>query len=656
MRQTLNNRRYQGNLHRSPFPQWQDDPARRTAAAWVRGIQKNRMLMSFTPETNTFSMVAFDGQKYETLTAPAAALGLQLYNASDRFMVGFKNDASKVYTLEAGASAWVARTISDASAWRQASMLPRTFACTAAIDFSGGNALVAGVNGCPVDFAGTSRVLLCAEYTTAAGRYSTVPPRLLACFVDSDGVGGNPDPLLFYPLITTAVSGGYGAISHFHGLVIVNTWLVCLTGDSSGTGAGPNETSMLVCTDIADLFQNPTTWKTNWGLDLVGTDRGTYLAGAGAAYTFDWTTNGFTAVSQNARAVDVIADEDGETLVWIIDSGTTDRPCMSVAIGATPAASVVSRVGTTHMIGTGWVGCYDPVSRMWIIGTCSEANAAASGLNDDGSGLNNDSNVRLYGVYREPTAGTLTTVLLKSVARLSTDPITGAPGTVSTRRMDTIGIVAGNVYARINSNRSGAQIMVPQTDEIDVCGRPYVARTYLANLCANPRFETNSTGWAEFLPTATPSRVTDVKPTGYTASLKVVHGDDDTNASIVYTFPAASRTEVLGRLVTVAFRLLLPANYHANLVPTFGLINNAGTFVQLFRASRSADWQDMVITVPIPPSVSDALYFLFRTNDSANGGTAATTDEANRTLWIADVRIIRGGPVLAAAPWVPYLL
>jgi hypothetical protein len=76
----------------------------------------------------------------------------------------------------------------------------------------------------------------------------------------------------------------------------------------------------------------------------------------------------------------------------------------------------------------------------------------------------------------------------------------------------------------------------------------------------------------------------------------------------------------------------------------------------LFRASRSADWQDMVITVPIPPSVSDALYFLFRTNDSANGGTAVTTDEANRTLWIADVRIIRGGPVLAAAPWVPYLL
>ena len=129
-----------------------------------------------------------------------------------------------------------------------------------------------------------------------------------------------------------------GAIKHFHGARYIDGVLYVLTGD------GNDESSILKCADVADLINNPATWKTRWGLDITGATRTVYLTtGAGAPYCV-------TAGNQNARGLDLIADADNVYAYWIPDT-YTNTSLMRLNLAAGTVEQFPGAV-----VGEGWTG------------------------------------------------------------------------------------------------------------------------------------------------------------------------------------------------------------------------------------------------------------------------------------------------------------
>lgn len=89
--------------------------------------------------------------------------------------------------------------------------------------------------------------------------------------------------------------------------------LVVCTGDEEHSVA---DSSILICRNTADLIANPSTWRSNWGIDKVGATRNSWFAGAGAPYVIAYG-------STLARTIPVVLGADAKSLYWVPDT-TTD--------------------------------------------------------------------------------------------------------------------------------------------------------------------------------------------------------------------------------------------------------------------------------------------------------------------------------------------
>lgn len=142
------------------------------------------------------------------------------------------------------------------------------------------------------------------------------------------------------------IYGASGTFLHFHGgrYDSVTDAVVLFTGDSNSASR------MLYCDDIDDLFENPNTWKTRWGLDSENQP-------VSADYVLNDNLDGSGLPnSQDYRAVSAdFASLDGRRyIVWAEDTGRSGGQNLwrqDITDGANGAKALVQ----SGIIGAGWI-------------------------------------------------------------------------------------------------------------------------------------------------------------------------------------------------------------------------------------------------------------------------------------------------------------
>ena len=231
----------------------------------------------------------------------------------------------------------------------------------------------------PINGHSNTRVVLFGEYLEGNPiLYYTLPdvdPHTWIPIMQGTGVGQSSSP--------TSTE----AIRHFHGGVFVpglgtkEGRLFMFTGDTD------NQSSILVCDDIADLCNNGAKWLSNWALNRYGVDRYNFLTtGPGAAYCVG-------VGSQVFRTVELMIDANKQYGYWIPDQPNATN-------GNTEGTNTLHRVDLNsykvtkypgRATGSGWIGGYCPDGTIFL-STCSDF-----GFNDPNQyGGNGDSYCHLY--------------------------------------------------------------------------------------------------------------------------------------------------------------------------------------------------------------------------------------------------------------------
>ena len=195
--------------------------------------------------------------------------------------------------------------------------------------------------------------------------------------------------------MTVLIESELGAIRHYHGMRAFmgsgDDWhLMLMTGDG---GTSDSECSILYCNDIHSLITDPATWKTRFGLDLVGADRNSWFAGSGHPYVLAYGGD----VGQYARAVDCVEDADGRYVYWLPDapSLSTKYACRVDLTAADKARSIQYLDGAVKGSGASAVRLSDGTILL-----CSSSESSGVGTFYD------DAYCRMYAVSRTGTACT----------------------------------------------------------------------------------------------------------------------------------------------------------------------------------------------------------------------------------------------------------
>jgi hypothetical protein len=410
------------------------------------------------------------------------------------------------------------------------------------------------------------------------------------------------------PLITEV-----GIISHFHGVVYdpVTDAVVIMTGDSN-----PNS-RMLYCDDIADLFANPSTWKTRWGLDSVGQQMQ-------RDYCLNDNLVGGLPNSQAYRAVssDFTTVGDQRYIVWSEDAANSG--------GQFIYAQNITAGPTQNKITIG-----PQIGANWIVKTLSNgvvviaANSEAAGIPNAG----HDVFLRLYAV-RPDLSGV--DVISRSRRSDFASPVGSA-----------VWWFLGEVYGRMLASTSyadttdgntilgfvgGAGEIFRQDDSLPSDQYQVVtAPTDKRNLVANGRFLVDTADWTG-LTGCTIARDTVNKPNNEVASLRIIPSAGVTLASVSFGFTALQRLHWGGQLVT--FRFYYRINGSVGTQNPGFFYNFGNNQSQLFTlVNTSGAWVEFIAAAPIPINATAFEVWWYATRTGA---------EAGRELSIADVSINLG--------------
>jgi hypothetical protein len=415
------------------------------------------------------------------------------------------------------------------------------------------------------------------------------------------------------PLITET-----GVLSHFHGVVYdpVTNAVVIMTGDSNA------DSRMLYCADIPDLFANPNTWKTRWGLDFNDQE---------VQRSFVLNDNLVSGLpsGQEYRAVssDFVTVGGQRYIVWSMDAaqgGGQFIYAQNITAGPTQ-----NKITIGPQIGANWI--VKTLSNNVVVIAANSESAAGVPL------VGHDNFLRLYAVRPD---------------------LSGADVIHTARRSDFASPVGsavwwflGEVYGRMLAHTSyaetydgnnvlgfvgGAGEIFRQADNLPLDQSTVVAAPVdKRNLVANGRFLVNTDGWTG-LTGCTIARDTTNKPANEVASLRIIPNVGVTLASVSFSFTQLQRLHYAGQLVTFRFYYRIDGsvgtqnptffyNFGNNFSQQFGLVNTSGA------------WREFIATVPVPFS-STAFDVWFR---------ATTTGlEVGRELSIADVSINLGTTIL----------
>jgi hypothetical protein len=126
------------------------------------------------------------------------------------------------------------------------------------------------------------------------------------------------------------------SIDHWHGghcvrvlstAGVEKTVLLLMAGDTE------DRTGVMVCDDLADLLEDPDTWKTRWGLDIGGESRRALLNGSSSGtYVVDFITNGVATSNchQTARWGTLVHEPSLGMSFTIPDADLPSAPAQSV--------------------------------------------------------------------------------------------------------------------------------------------------------------------------------------------------------------------------------------------------------------------------------------------------------------------------------------
>lgn len=411
------------------------------------------------------------------------------------------------------------------------------------------------------------------------------------------------------PLITET-----GVLSHFHGVVYdpVTNAVVIMTGDSNA------DSRMLYCADIPDLFANPNTWKTRWGLDSNDqvVDRNFVLN--------DNLVDGLPS-NQAYRAVssDFTTVGGQRYIIWSMDSAQSG--------GQFIYAQNITAGPTQNKITIG-----PQVGANWIVKTLSNGSVVVAANSESAAGVplvGHDNFLRLYSVRPD---------------------LSGADVIHTARRSDFASPVGsavwwflGEVYGRMLAHTTyaetydgnnvlgfvgGAGELFRHAESLPSDQTTVVsAAVDKRNLVANGRFLVNTDGWTG-LTGCTIARDTVNKPANEVASLRIIPNSAVTTASVSFSFTQLQRLHYAGQLVTFRFYWRIDGSVGTQ-NPGF-FYNFGNNFSGLFTlVNTSGAWREFIATVPVPFNSTAFDVWFYATRTGA---------EAGRELSIADISINLG--------------
>ncbi len=417
------------------------------------------------------------------------------------------------------------------------------------------------------------------------------------------GSATNPSEIYYnYPadgttwtkLLDTEVTPGVSSVTHFHGAVFASAVnngatqsLFVFTGD--GTLASEGHSGVLRCDDVTDLVTNPSTWKTHWGLGLLGQARTDWLTtGAGAPYSI--------GMGEQYKLLDLVLDENQRYGYAIPDA--TNANVKTLRIDLVDGSS--AGIGTAPK-GVGWVG----------LRTSDNAILFCAGSEFFGGVYvpSSDTFIRVYQLNASRTD-------MIEVCRDQRGDVAAPSGLVYHDAIveypPASGIVwvgAGNPALWISRPRGGT--IVARTAPIGRGAETLrsdiltgAALPPLTNLIKNGRFaEVALTSWTlSHCAAAQSTTVVDVA-SGALYSVAITPDAGTDQACIWQLIPPALVRAIAGNWITVVCRMLWPA---ASGVADVGMYVNAGVpaNVRDYRMVKSDTWQTQSIELFLSPSTT----------------------------------------------------
>ena len=597
-------------------PVWLDDPAGKRSMEYPRCAYGGRIYGAYNMANSEMAYAGlnyFDGKKHHQgpLCTVAPTGDIQKLFGTGSGLYGVSK--GEVVRSSDGVVDFVKETYPDGTARMQrvrdrsiadCGVHSVTIAAWTPVDWGGGALTIN--SGDPFD----TRILLLAEYGNG-GSSAASACRLMVNMPDMAGYERQWFCLI-KPLATSA-NPDDRAIKHWHGVYWLprREWVVAITGDHD------SESTILFCDDVVDLVESFGDWDTNWGMQLTntaGARQAWFATGDGADWTFDFSGTGYPPCGYAAKLTDFAVDGHEDYGVWQPDDITGEIPIFAVDLD-TKVVETISPV----LSGPGGHSCYDPYSRCWVVPTFSEVSGG-----ELVPGCARDIHVRL--VWREGDAWRWKEVktLFRSASDLSQDRI----------EIGHLFMWNGNVWMNTGYDSDGVM-----TQAYSYCGRIAMTpkRGGQRNYIEHGRFAVGDDAeWSKS--GCALSRDTEFKPSGYTASMKVVT-EDDTSGVIAYKYDGATRTaardEMKGHIITTSVLIWLPSS-----IPVADLSlriysdrGGADHVIGYFHPRLREEWEEMHISGWI---ISDAVeLFIPR--------IAWAAQDPGITFWIADVRSVLGG-------------